>query len=340
MLKCDEDFKMKVGVSVIIPTYNRKESLEKCLDSLLRQSYREKYEVIVVDDGSNDSTSEVVKKLQRKHKNLRYFYQENKGPAVARNLGIKKSKGRIIAFTDDDCVVDKNWLKNIVKCHNLHPEYAIIGGNIYNRENSLTAKVEYFNWGYAMITQNTKKRFIKRIKVYLHPYSIGKSRLLSWLGASNVSFKREVFKKVGLFDETFKWAALEDVELCWRAYKKNCHVYYQPRIAVSHYKKHSLKSFLVQSFKRGIDVCKIKSKHNDFYMLGLPHNPLGALFFISFPFFMFIFKILQIRRFKDFITYPPYLFLNGAAYWTGIIYGMVKNRRMWSLSDEKQIAVK
>jgi len=315
---------MKYNVSVIIPTYNRKELLGRCLTSLFKQSYSGKYEIIVVDDGSRDGTKNLVKRLQKKYKNLRCFYQENKGPAAARNLGIKKSKGKIIGFTDDDCVVDKNWLKNIIKSHNLHPEYAIIGGRTYNLKNSLTAKVEQFVWEYSMSTQNTEKRLVKRIKIYSRPYSLEKARLLLWLSTNNVSFKKEMFNKVGLFDETFKSATLEDVELCWRAYKNNYQILYQPNIIVSNHKNLSLMSFLVQSFRRGVDVCKIKLKHSDFYMQELPSNPLGVFLFILEPFLRFILKILQIQGFKNFITFLPYLFLNGVAYWIGIIYGTIR----------------
>ncbi len=102
-------------VSVIVPTYNRKNLLERCLKSLFEQSYsHDSYEVVVADDGSNDGTGEFVKSLKSTCK-LVYVWQENKGRGPARNFGAANSSGEVLAFTDDDCVVDRNWIKNALK---------------------------------------------------------------------------------------------------------------------------------------------------------------------------------------------------------------------------------
>lgn len=85
-------------VSIIIPTYNRANYIGQTIKSALSQTYSD-YEIIVVDDGSTDNTKEVIAQYNGK---VRYFYQENKGPTVARNLGINKSSGEYIAFLDDD----------------------------------------------------------------------------------------------------------------------------------------------------------------------------------------------------------------------------------------------
>lgn len=101
-------------VSVVIPTHNRRELLKATIKSLLNQSYpSDRYEIIIIDNSSGDGTENMVLSLQEKSRCvLRYYCKENKGPGVARNLGIIKSKGAIIAFTDSDCVADQNWLKN------------------------------------------------------------------------------------------------------------------------------------------------------------------------------------------------------------------------------------
>lgn len=102
-------------ISVIIPTYNRQESLKKCLDSIFQIDYSD-YEVIVVNDGSTDGTKEFLEKYKQKHSQLKALHlDKNYGPSVARNKGIEIAQGEIIAFTDDDCIVDKNWLREIVK---------------------------------------------------------------------------------------------------------------------------------------------------------------------------------------------------------------------------------
>jgi len=99
-------------VSVVIPTYNRRELLRSAIESLLNQSYpADRYEIIVVDNPSTDGTEETVRSLQEKsQKVLRYYRKKNEGPGSARNLGIEKAKGTVVAFTDSDCVADQNWL--------------------------------------------------------------------------------------------------------------------------------------------------------------------------------------------------------------------------------------
>src|SRR3989338_1972884 len=100
----------QIDITIIIPTYNRKNMLKKCLHILLTQNYfNEKYEVIVVDDGSRDGTKEVVRAFNNPQ--LRYYWQENKGPGAAINAGARIAKGDILAFTEDDCIVSKDWLK-------------------------------------------------------------------------------------------------------------------------------------------------------------------------------------------------------------------------------------
>jgi len=101
-------------MSVVIPTYNRRELLKDAIESLFSQSYpKDHYEIIIIDNSSTDATGELAQALQQKFEgNLRYYCKENEGPGSARNLGIKKAQGSIVAFMDSDCVADKNWLEN------------------------------------------------------------------------------------------------------------------------------------------------------------------------------------------------------------------------------------
>ena len=98
-------------ISVIIPTFNSAQRLRKCLYALTKQTISQ-YEIIVCDDGSRDNTKEVVKKFKK----VRYIQIPHSGsPGKVRNEGAKKAKGKILAFTDDDCYPSKDWLKNAVK---------------------------------------------------------------------------------------------------------------------------------------------------------------------------------------------------------------------------------
>src|SRR5262245_33713617 len=104
-------------ISVVVPTYNRVERLRHVIAALESQSYpRNDYEVIVVSDGSNDGTHAYLEAL-RSTMRLRWFSQSNRGPAAARNAGVDKAVGELIAFIDDDVVPEAGLLAEHVRAH-------------------------------------------------------------------------------------------------------------------------------------------------------------------------------------------------------------------------------
>ena len=101
------------SISVVVSTFNRVAYLKKCIAALLKLNF-ENFEIIIVNDGSTDSTKEYLDGLY--NIKIRVVHHEkNFGLGQARNSGIKLSKYEIIAFTDDDCVVDKDWIKGLLK---------------------------------------------------------------------------------------------------------------------------------------------------------------------------------------------------------------------------------
>jgi glycosyltransferase involved in cell wall biosynthesis len=108
---------MKIDISVVIPTHNRTRLLESCLQALFCQTlHRYRFEVIVVTDGPDAATAELI---DSKFRELDFSIKllslpEKRGPAAARNLGWKNARAALIAFTDDDCLPDPNWLSNLV----------------------------------------------------------------------------------------------------------------------------------------------------------------------------------------------------------------------------------
>jgi glycosyltransferase involved in cell wall biosynthesis len=111
------------SIDVVIPTFNRAAMLEALVGSLAAQRYPpEKYQVILVDDGSLDDTWPLLQELAGRHKIVRAIRIEHGGPAVARNEGWKAGSGAIVAFTDDDCVADPDWLAAIADKFARRPE--------------------------------------------------------------------------------------------------------------------------------------------------------------------------------------------------------------------------
>ena len=115
-------------ISIIIPTYKRTDYLKDCLGSIIRQRAKD-FEILVISDGYHPSTDALMKNYS-KYKNIRYFKQQNSGPAVARNKGLKSAAGDIIVFLDDDCIVGADWIDKIAQAHARYPEISAIAGSI------------------------------------------------------------------------------------------------------------------------------------------------------------------------------------------------------------------
>jgi len=228
----------KPRFSIIIPTYNTDVVLIQCIEALCNQSVDKKcFEVIVINDGGRTEIDEKLK-LFENQLTIRYFYQKNKGPAAARNLGIKNSKGDMILFLDDDSLPTKNWFKAVIKAWERFPDFDGIGGytisevtdSIYCRVNS-----DFFNW-------------------YLEQYS-GKE-LHPFLVTCNAGFKKSTLNKVGNFDESFKKASGEDRDLNIKISKIGGKLKLDKNILVYHDRDLTFRSYIKKHFNYG------KAAHN------------------------------------------------------------------------------
>ncbi|MCP5099867.1 MAG: glycosyltransferase family 2 protein, partial [Chloroflexi bacterium] len=117
--------------SIIIPTYNRPQQLERCLNAIAQLDYpTDQFEVIVVDDGGKRPLTPIVERITQPIQ-IRLITQANQGPATARNRGAAEANGRYLAFTDDDCMLDVNWLTALATQFEQTPS-ALIGGRTIN----------------------------------------------------------------------------------------------------------------------------------------------------------------------------------------------------------------
>jgi len=148
--------------SVIIPTCNRSKQLKQCLRSLLAQKYKKKdYEIIIVDDGSDDNTESDTKNLSKDFDNISYTKLKKSGPGCARNQGLRLSKGKYFVFTDDDCIVEKYWLRKIEEAFDRTSADAV-GGSIINPINKYIAKSQHI-LNFSSWLPNGKERYVKDI---------------------------------------------------------------------------------------------------------------------------------------------------------------------------------
>ncbi len=151
-----------VKFSIIIPTFNRKDLLEMCLRSLLAQNFpADEYEIIVIDDGSDDGTEALLVRYSKDNASLRHFRTDHSGPGRARNKGMEEASGKFIVFTDDDCVVGRDWLKKLEKEFSRSGADAV-GGSITNPTDRYIAWAQYL-LNFSSWLPKGRKRYVKDI---------------------------------------------------------------------------------------------------------------------------------------------------------------------------------
>lgn len=138
---------MSIEVSVIIPMYNAENTIIECLDSVMAQTYKD-FEGIIIDDGSTDGSYEIVKDYITKSniQNLILLKQNNQGPSVARNKGIKNSKGKYIAFLDADDLWKRNKLEVQMRYLQENTNLKMIGSLTNNNISEKKPKIEYISF--------------------------------------------------------------------------------------------------------------------------------------------------------------------------------------------------
>jgi len=281
--------------SIVVATYNRKDKLKKCLNALENQTYpKEDYEIIIVDDGSTDGTYEFLKEKQKEIKNLRIFRQNNKGPAAARNLGVKNAKGEIIFFTDDDVIVPNNWIEEFLKVFEKYPEVVAVGGYIEASEEMIKKNIfaKYESYMSRLVYNMPNELYVGGFETF-------------GVVTCNAAYKKKVIEEVGYFDETFPVAAGEDADLKLRVALKGYKFAFIPLKAI-HIQDYNFKRFWRQQVARGIgnvyfskkweNVLKTDKEKDKYNAKPKYDIPLKILKDLKFDIFMlFIISVLASR---------------------------------------------
>lgn len=219
--------------SIVIPTYNRPERLQQCLMSIGVLDYpRDRFEVIVVDDGSQMSLEPVVDRFESQF-SLRLMRQSNAGPASARNAGAAVAQGHYLVFTDDDCQPAKDWLTALAETLEKCPD-TLVGGHTINA-----------------LPENLYSTASQLLIDYLYDYYNQCQEEVTFFASNNFAVPRTPYQTIGGFDTSFPLAAGEDREFCdrWRHHQfKMC---YAPAMQINHTHTLTLKSFWRQHFNYG-----------------------------------------------------------------------------------------
>jgi GT2 family glycosyltransferase len=228
-------------VSVVVASFNGARTLKTCLDSLRQLKYPD-YEIILVDDGSTDTTRQIASQ----HPHVRYLrHEKNLGLSAARNTGIAAATGEIIAFTDADCRADEDWLYYLVGSL-LDSEFAGMGGpNLLPLEDSAVAAAVMVSPGgpaHVMLTD----------------------RQAEHIPGCNMAFCKSALADVGGFDPIFRQAG-DDVDLCWRLQQAGHKIGLSPSAFVWHYRRSTVGEYLKQQQGYGEAEALLVRKHPEYF---------------------------------------------------------------------------
>lgn len=258
-----------IKCSLIIPAYNSEKRIGFCLDKALDQSVsKDTCEIIVVDDGSIDNTANIVSKYD----SVKLIRQRNHGPAAARNHGAKEAKGDILIFTDSDCEIDVDFIKNILSQFDANTQIAGVQGRYKTKQKEFIAQ-----FGQVEI----ETRYIK----------MEQNRYIDFIGTYAAAYRANVFQKYGGFDTSFPIACGEDVEFSYRLSKDGYKLLFCGEVFVYHQHPSTLKQYLRTKYYRGFWRVRLHKKHfaktfNDSYT---PHSlKIEILISPILPFFMIL----------------------------------------------------
>jgi GT2 family glycosyltransferase len=212
-------------VSIIVPTFNGERRISACLHALSRQITRREFEILVVDDGSTDSTAAVVKRFA----GVRLIRQANAGPAAARNRGAREARGSILLFTDDDCIPEPNWMDAMLAPFG-DPEVVGAKGVYRTQQSSVIAR-------FVQIEYEDKYRLMAR------------ERDIDFVDTYSAGFRRDRFLQIGGYDTSFPVACAEDVELSYRMAVRGWKMKFVPDAIVYHTHPDQLGSYLRKKYK-------------------------------------------------------------------------------------------
>jgi GT2 family glycosyltransferase len=225
------------AVSVVVCSYNGGSTLEQCLTSLREADYPDR-EVILVDDGSTDSTREIVSRFPE----VRAIHQPNRGLSVARNVGLQAATGEVVAYTDSDCLADPDWLTLLV--HRLQSsEAAAVGGpNLSPEDGRVAACVD------ASPGQPT--------------HVLEDDQVAEHIPGCNMAFRREALEAIGGFDPVYRQAG-DDVDVCWRLQANGGWIAFAPSAFVWHHRRQTAQAYLRQQFGYGRAEALLRLNHPD-----------------------------------------------------------------------------
>ncbi|MDO8506979.1 MAG: glycosyltransferase family 2 protein [bacterium] len=285
-------------VAVVTGVYNEEKTIGALIESVLNQTYVPD-EMVIVDDGSKDKTAEIVKKYAAEEKIIKYIYQENAGPAKARNKGWKSADTDICVFTDGDCVPEKIWVEELLKPF----KDKKVGGTAGTYK--------------TMNKQSILARFIGLEIEYKYKDIKGE---IDAHGTYNLAIRKNVLEEVGGLDESYPKPSGEDFDMTYKISRKH-KIMYVPEAIVGHYHPEDFWWYMKNQVRRGFDRIKLYNDNPENagqdaytgrlvkYQVWFAGLLLPSLVLI-YPFFSYSFMVpLLIGAFLIMILLPFFIYL-------------------------------
>lgn len=270
--------KMKTDISIIIVSFNTKDLIVNCINSIVKHTKNINYEIVVVDNNSTDGSPEMLKKLKLKNMSI-VVSKTNLGFTGGNNLGIKKAKGKYILFLNSDTLLESNVIGEMCGWMDNHPKIGISTCSLIGRDGKLQRTGGYFpnlinvfSW---MTIQDIPgvdiviKPFHPNINFYREATSstYRKEQEIDWVTGAFLLVRSEVVIEIGVLDESYFMYG-EDVDFCYRTKGKGWKVMYLPKWTIIHYGgASSTREFPILSEFKGIKIFFKKYKPNWQYPL-------------------------------------------------------------------------
>lgn len=251
-----------LDISVVIPTYNRLDTLQHVVPTLLAQDVaRDRYEILVCDSNSTDGTAEYLARVVAEGGNVRHLPGAYSGRAAARNAGVEAARGRIVLFNDADILASPDLLSRHLRRHEERSHVAVVGLEVQVKD----------------LDDYAHKRDHSDARGSLHPAT---RKRLSWLYflTGNASVERDDLMRVGSFDESFTGYGHEDLELGYRLEKAGVEIEYEPEAVNYHCQDVSVGDQKEKMKLAGRSTVRFYRKHPDFRVklnLGMTPVSLG-----------------------------------------------------------------
>lgn len=294
-------------VTVVVLTRNRRKLLVKCLGTLMAQDCPlPQYEVVVIDDGSEDDTREAVAALVRRHANLRYVYQPHRGIPAARNRGLAEARGALVAFVADDYELAPDYVRTVQELFAERPDLKVLRFKVVAAGTGFSDRIGHLNYSFTVLQRlvpisGDKIGFLDRLRAvaYCEEEATTNHNLPA---AGGAAYRREVFDSAGKFDETLLRG--EDSDLAVRLRRQGIPILYYPFHCIRRHYEPFFREALAKSFRAGMQRYRYHRKH---------HSGSAAVAGKLFPIAAAFVHNTRTGHLRDFVLSYPWLALLNAA---------------------------